>query len=68
MLNRKIGPVTKEIKKLLIPDIEMYDLSNGLKVCEINLGSQEILKIEIVHVAGRSVEDFPFPAERYHHF
>lgn len=59
MLNRKIGPVTKEIKKLLIPDIEMYDLSNGLKVCESNLGSQEILKIEIVHVAGRSVEDFP---------
>jgi zinc protease len=59
MLNRKIGPVSKQIKKLLIPDIEMYKLSNGVNVCEVNLGSQEILKIDIVHIAGRSVEDFP---------
>ncbi|MBK7701255.1 MAG: hypothetical protein IPJ39_22280 [Saprospiraceae bacterium] len=31
--------------------------ANGTKVCEINLGSQDITKIEIVHKAGRSVED-----------
>lgn len=59
MPDRKKGPVSHKIDNLYIPDIEIYQWSNGTKVCEINMGSQEILKIEVVHLAGRSKEDFP---------
>jgi predicted Zn-dependent peptidase len=57
MVNRKTSPAIHKIVKLNIPETVQYELKNGTKVCEINLGSQEILKIDIVHVAGRSVED-----------
>ena len=57
MINRKSGPVSYNIDKLNIPDLEIYDWTNGTRVCEVNLGSQDILKIEVVHVAGRSVEE-----------
>ncbi len=59
MPDRKKGPISHKIDNLYIPDIEIYQWSNGTKVCEINMGSQEILKIEVVHLAGRSKEDFP---------
>jgi predicted Zn-dependent peptidase len=57
MVNRKLGPVSHKIDSLIIPEVEIYTWDNGTKVCEINLGSQDILKIEVVHLAGRSVED-----------
>jgi len=57
MINRKKGPVIHPVQKLNIPHIDQYRLPNGLKVCEINLGSQEIVKIELVHTAGRTCED-----------
>ncbi|MBK6665246.1 MAG: hypothetical protein IPG48_03620 [Saprospiraceae bacterium] len=57
MLNRKAGPISHNLTKLIIPEIQEYEWANGTKVCEINLGSQDITKIEIVHKAGRSVED-----------
>lgn len=59
MLDRKKGPISHKINSLVIPDIDIYQWQNGTKVCEINLGSQDILKIEVVHLAGRSVEDYP---------
>jgi len=59
MINRKAGPISADIEKLIIPDIDLYTYSNGVRVCEVNMGSQEIIKIEIVHIAGRSTEDFP---------
>jgi zinc protease len=55
-MDRKAGPEYKSIEKLHIPQSEMYSLSNGVPVWEVNLGSQDILKIEIVHRAGRSAE------------
>lgn len=57
MLNRKIGPVSHTIHSLVIPDIEVFSWSNGTKVCVVNQGSQDIAKIEIIHKAGRTVED-----------
>jgi zinc protease len=59
MLDRKKGPISHKINSLVIQDIDIYQWQNGTKVCEINLGSQDILKIEVVHLAGRSVEDYP---------
>ena len=57
-MNRKKGPPIFPIGKLPIPHLYQYNLSNGIKVCEVNFGSQEIIKIEIVHKAGRSKEDY----------
>ena len=36
--------------------MDMYTFPNGTRVCEINLGSQDIVKMEIIHTAGRSTE------------
>ncbi|MBL0026257.1 MAG: insulinase family protein [Saprospiraceae bacterium] len=58
MINRKKGPDIIKIKKLFLPDTEIYSLPNGAQVCEVNLGSQEIIKFEIFHHAGRIKEDF----------
>jgi predicted Zn-dependent peptidase len=58
MIDRKLGPEIHKIEKLFIPKIEQYTLQNGVKVCEVNIGSQEIIKIEVVHFAGRSFEDY----------
>ena len=56
MLNRKAGPISHNLTKLIIPEIQEYEWANGTKVCEINLGSQDITKIEIVHKAGRRTQ------------
>ncbi len=57
MLDRKKGVKTHEIKKLFIPPMDIYTFQNGTRVCEINLGSQDVFKMEIIHIAGRSTED-----------
>lgn len=57
MVDRKVGPKIHQITKLVIPPISQYVLPNGMRVCEVNLGSQEIVKMEVIHTAGRSVED-----------
>ncbi|MBK7701272.1 MAG: hypothetical protein IPJ39_22375 [Saprospiraceae bacterium] len=44
MLNRKAGPISHNLTKLIIPEIQEYEWANGTKVCEINLGSQDIYK------------------------
>ncbi|MGB4960419.1 MAG: pitrilysin family protein [Saprospiraceae bacterium] len=59
MLDRKTGPPIHNIQHITVPPTDIYQYDNGVRVCEINMGSQDILKIEIVHVAGRSVEDVP---------
>ncbi|MBK8347690.1 MAG: insulinase family protein [Saprospiraceae bacterium] len=62
MINRKIGPGSHRIESLFIPEMEIYTLENGVKVCEVNLGSQDVIKIEVVHLAGRVVEECPLTA------
>lgn len=59
MINRKIGPFINKIEKLHLPDYEQYTLSNGVRICEVNSGSQDIIKFEIFHQAGRIMEDTP---------
>ncbi len=56
MINRIKGPVIHDNYNLRLPTIEETVLSNGLKVFEINTGSQDIIKIEIVFDAGRIFE------------
>lgn len=57
MPNRKQQPPLKEIKNLALPRPNVYTLDNGIKVYETNMGTQPILKLEIIFNAGRWYED-----------
>jgi len=59
MLNRKKGPLITRPDSLTLPDFRQYTYANGVVVCEIDMGSQDIFKLEIVHRAGRSSEKAP---------
>ncbi|MCP3932231.1 MAG: insulinase family protein [Bacteroidetes bacterium] len=56
MLNRTKAPKIKEIKNLSLPDYSLYHLDNGIPVYEINMGTQEVIKLEIIFNAGRPFE------------
>lgn len=57
MLNRKITPPLQEIQHYELPSPVVHTLDNGIKVYEINAGTQEIIKLDIVFFAGRFHED-----------
>ena len=57
MPNRKIQPPLREIKNLALPKPNIYTLDNGIKVYETNMGTQPILKLEIIFNAGRWYEN-----------
>ncbi len=62
MPDRSQPPTIQDLKSVYLPPIETYTLPNGIQVCEINAGSQDILRIDIVHKAGRSVENHKIAA------
>ncbi|MBK9014304.1 MAG: insulinase family protein [Saprospiraceae bacterium] len=49
-------PKIQEVKNLVVPPPEIWHLSNGVPVYETNLGTQDILKLELVFFAGRPFE------------
>ncbi len=55
-LNRKIPPPIHEVTQLNLPTPSVLSLDNGIPVYETRLGTQEIMKIEIVFPAGRPHE------------
>jgi len=55
-INRKTGPGFQGISIKKLPDIEQYALSNGMQISEINAGTQDIVRIDIVFQAGRYFE------------
>ncbi len=56
-IDRKIGPVINTIPDILLPEVSFYTLSNGIPVYEVNAGTQEVFKLEVLHVGGRLMED-----------
>lgn len=56
MPDRSIQPKIKDISTIHIPDFQEHQLDNGIPVYEVNMGTQEILKMEIVFKAGRPFE------------
>lgn len=56
MIDRKIGPEIREVQNLTLPEPYHYTLDNGIPVYEINMGTQEVLKLEIIFKAGRPHE------------
>jgi predicted Zn-dependent peptidase len=49
-------PEIREIGNLELPRPELYHLSNGIPVYDTNLGTQDVVKLEIVFFAGRPGE------------
>ncbi|MFK7775595.1 MAG: M16 family metallopeptidase [Saprospiraceae bacterium] len=56
MPDRSIQPEIKDISNVHIPDFQEHQLDNGIPVYEVNMGTQEILKMEIIFQAGRPFE------------
>lgn len=56
MLNRKKMPKIQGVKNLVVPPPYIWHLANGIPVYESNLGTQDILKLELVFFAGRPYE------------
>ena len=57
MLNRKIAPPIARIRHIDVPDIETIHLDNGVPVTVINAGTEDIVKLEVVHKAGKTSEE-----------
>lgn len=56
MLDRTTAPPIQNIHKIKLPTPVRYELDNGIPVYETNIGTQEIVKLEIVFNAGRPYE------------
>lgn len=57
MLNRKVAPALREITSLQLPEPELIHLDNGVPVYIIKMGTQPVVKMELVFQAGRWLED-----------
>lgn len=62
MLDRSKGPEIKPISNLRLPQPKSHKLDNGIMVYETNMGTQEVVKLEIVFFAGRPFEHVPLVA------
>jgi len=56
MIDRKIAPPIKRIQKLHLPKSKKIRLSNGIPVHIINMGTQEVSKLQLVFNSGRPYE------------
>ncbi len=50
-------PPIREIENLTDPAPQVYELSNGVKVYDTNMGALDIVKLELVFFAGRPFEE-----------
>lgn len=57
MLDRSIAPVFRQVGALHLPkNIEQRVLSCGVPLVEVNLGTQEVVRVEVVFSIGRAHE------------
>lgn len=57
MLDRTQSPLINNIDNLKLPRPTVYHLDNGIPLYAINLGTQDVLKMEIIFAAGRPYEE-----------
>jgi len=62
MLNRSQPPVINEIQTIRLPQPEVMHLDSGIPVYVTNLGTQEVIRLEVVFFAGRAFEAKPLVA------
>ena len=55
-INRKIGPPIQPLSDIKLPEVSFYTLSNGLPVYEVNTGTQDAFKIEVLLMGGIGLE------------
>ncbi|MGB1040462.1 MAG: M16 family metallopeptidase [Flavobacteriales bacterium] len=63
VLNRKIAPDFKEIDSINFTLPEVKKLDNGIPFIQYNLGSQDLIKIDIVFDGGTKYQEKPLVAE-----
>ncbi len=56
MIDRKIAPSIKRIEKLHLPKPKKAKLSNGIPVHIVNMGTQDVIKLQLVFRSGRPFE------------
>jgi len=56
MINRKLAPPVQIIKKLELPAPRHFTLSNGIPVYCVDMGTQDVIKLQLVFRAGRPFE------------
>ncbi len=57
LINRKIQPASQAIKSIDLKDSEHLNLDNGLSAHLLNLGTQDLVKIELVCNAGIAFQE-----------
>jgi predicted Zn-dependent peptidase len=56
-LDWKNGPPVHEVKYISIPSYHSYYLDNGIKAIEVSMGTQEVMRIELIFRGGRILEN-----------
>lgn len=56
MLDRSQPPAIHSIGQLLLPTPELLHLDNGIPVYVTNMGTQDVIRLEVVHRSGRPFE------------
>ena len=56
MGNQKRPPLVHPIRQIQLAEPQRYDLDNGIPLYAISMGTQEVLKLEIVFKSGRPYE------------
>ncbi len=56
MPNRKKAPPIADISQLHVPPFEILRLSNGIPMYVVHMGTQDVVKIEVIFHAGRPFE------------
>ena len=51
-LNRTDAPKIQIVKEITLPAIDKSNLTNGIPIFSINVGTQEVVKIQLVFKAG----------------
>ncbi len=59
MLDRKIAPQIKKITEIPFPSPTVKKLSNGIPIHGFNIGSQEVVQIELIVKAGQKQGEKP---------
>ncbi len=58
-MNRKLAPPVHPIQNLRLPRPVIHTLDNGVQVYETSMGTQDVVRLEIVFYAGRPQERKP---------
>lgn len=56
MPNRAKAPKIKTITTIQMPEVQQLRLDNGIPVYVVNMGTQEVLKVEVIFQGGRPYE------------